>query len=264
MIHETLLQAEVGKLLTVLFGKRFATLEKLTLERLLSKNPYLYRALGIADSSEFIQQLMIAFVSSSDETIFGNDFIEPLAIFAATHGTTSDAELRNVTVGAGAGQDIAIETARSYLAISVKSSKNIFNSQSAKGQGSEFQALQARLKKLNKIFRPIIGYGYGRKTERKASTVEKVAGQVFWEMLSGETDFYLRISAAMEPFAGEHGQTYKAAFATKHQQLLREFMLEYVMPSGVIEWAKVVAFNSAKDKPKSPPKATKSRASQYE
>lgn len=259
MIPDAQLHAEVGRLLGILYAKRFAALDKLSLGRLLSKNPYLYRALGIADSLEFIQQLMIAFVSSSDETIFGNDFIEPLAIFAATHGTASDGELRNVTVGAGAGQDIAIETANSYLAISVKSSKNIFNSQSAKGQGSEFQALQARLKKLNKGFRPIIGYGYGRKTERKATPVEKLAGQVFWELLSGERDFYLRISHAMEQFAGQHGPAYQQAFATKHQQLLREFMLEYVQPSGVISWDKVVEFNSAQAKPRKTPLTTSAR-----
>lgn len=250
MISEVQLQSEVGRLLQTLYAKRFAALENLSLGRLLNKNPYLYRALGIADSLEFIQQLMIAFVSSSDETIFGNDFIEPLAIFAATYGTASDGEPRNVTVGAGAGQDIAIETANTYLAISVKSSKNIFNSQSAKGQGSEFQALQARLKKLNKGFRPIIGYGYGRKTERKETPVEKLAGQVFWELLSGEKDFYLRISHAMAQFAGKHGPAYQQAFATKHQQLLREFMLEYVEPNGLISWDKVVAFNSAQMKPK--------------
>ena len=152
MIANKVLQAEVGRLLEVLYAKRFAALEKLTLTRVLAKNPYLYRALGIGDPSEFIMQLMVAFVSSSDETIFGNDFLEPLAIFSATHANEHSDPTRSVTVGAGAGQDIAIETAKSYLAISVKSSKNIFNSQSAKGQDSEFTALRARLKKLNKQF----------------------------------------------------------------------------------------------------------------
>ena len=249
-IADQQLKTEVGRLLTTLYAKRFAALDKLTLARLLNKNPYLYRALGIADSSEFIQQLMIAFVSSSDETIFGNDFIEPLAVFAASHSPNASGIPRTVTVGAGAGQDIAIETAKSYLAISVKSSKNIFNSQSAKGQSGEFGALQARLKKLNKVFRPIIGYGYGRKLERKASTVEKMAGQVFWNMLTGDDSFYLRISSAMESFAGQHGHAYKTMFDTRHQQLLREFMIEYVDVNGLIQWDKVVAFNSAAVKPK--------------
>lgn len=250
MMSEQLLQDEIGRLLSVLYGKRFAALDKLGLAKLLNKNPYLYRALGISDSSEFIMQLMVAFVSSSDETIFGNDFLEPLAIFSAKNAGSSEEGYRSVTVGAGAGQDIAIETANSYLAISVKSSKNIFNSQSAKGQDSEFTALQARLKKLNKVFRPIIGYGYGRKTMRKASNVEKLAGQVFWHLLTGEIDFYLRISKAMEKFSGEHGQVYKTIFEKKHQQLLREFMIDYVDSEGSIRWDHVVAFNSAQTKPK--------------
>jgi Type II restriction endonuclease EcoO109I len=252
MILDTLLCEEIGRLLGVLYGKRFAALDNLSLNRLLAKNPYLYRALGIADPSEFITQLMVAFVSSSDETIFGNDFIEPLAIFAAKNAMYSDGSLRSVTVGAGAGQDIAIETATSYLAISVKSSTNIFNSQSSKGQDSEFVALRARLKKLNKEFRPIIGYGYGRKQTRKASNVEKLAGQMFWQLLTGEVDFYLRISAAMHSFADQHGDQYKNAFAQKNRQLLREFMLSYVNSFGDIDWNGVVAFNSAQEKPKQP------------
>lgn len=250
LMSEPLLQAEIGRLLGILYRKRFAALDKLNLTRLLSKNPYLYRALGISDSSEFIMQLMVAFVSSSDETIFGNDFLEPLAIFAAKNTTVSDEDLRSVTVGAGAGQDIAIETATSYLAISVKSSKNIFNSQSSKGQDSEFTALKARLKKLNKVFRPIIGYGYGRKLTRKASNVEKLAGQAFWHLLTGESDFYLRISSAMDSFSGQHGPVYKMIFEKKHQQLLREFMINYVDKEGSIRWENVVAFNSAEVKPK--------------
>lgn len=250
MIAENLLTQEVGRLLGVLYGKRFAALDKLNLARILNKNPYLYRALGFSDSSEFIMQLMVAFVSSSDETIFGNDFLEPLAFFAATHANEHGDLVRTVTVGAGAGQDIAIETATSYLAIAVKSGKNIFNAQSTKGQFAEFTALNSRLKKLNKSIRPIIGYGYGRKLQRKASNDEKLAGQSFWRLLTGESDFYLRLSAAMESFAGEHGSVYRVAFEKKHQQLLREFMIDYVDESGKILWQKVVAFNSAEVKPK--------------
>ena len=51
MMPELLLQEEIGRLLGILYGKRFAAIDKLNLARLLSKNPYLYRALGIADSS---------------------------------------------------------------------------------------------------------------------------------------------------------------------------------------------------------------------
>ena len=81
MISESKLNAEIGRLLTVLYEKRFGALDRLTLGKLLNKNPYLYRALGFSDASDFMGQLLVAYVSSSDETIFGNDFIEPLAVF---------------------------------------------------------------------------------------------------------------------------------------------------------------------------------------
>lgn len=261
MIADSRLNTEVGRLLEILYAKRFGALERLTLGKLLNKNPYLYRALGFTDSSEFIGQLLIAYVSSSDETIFGNDFIEPLAVFSAQNRKVSLGEQWQVSVGASTGQDIAIETASEYLAISVKSSKNILNSQSAKGQSGEFQALQARLKKINKLFRPIIGFGYGRKTSKKDTVIEKLAGQAFWETLTGESNFYLRISKAMERFANTHGSLYKDAFENKHQQLLREFMIDYVSPKGIILWEKVVIFNSATDKPKKTSKQNKPSSS---
>ena len=68
MISDSRLNTEVGRLLEILYAKRFGALERLTLGKLLNKNPYLYRALGFTDSSEFIGQLLIAYVSSSDES----------------------------------------------------------------------------------------------------------------------------------------------------------------------------------------------------
>lgn len=258
MIEQAVLEQKIGALLQTLYSKRFAALSNLKLSDLLKKNPYLYRALGLNQPADLIAQLLAARLSSSDETIFGNDFFEPLAVFAAQQAQP-DAQ---VSVGAGAGQDIAIETAQAYLAISVKSGTNIFNSQSAKGQSAEFQQLQARLKKLGKMFRPIIGYGYGRKSEpKKASPVERLAGQQFWQLLTGEADFYLRISQAMETFATEHAATFKQALDTKQNALLREFMIDFVEESGNIRWDAVVAFSSQAAAPRRARKPTPSATS---
>jgi len=247
MIPEALLHDKVGILLATLYTKRLAALQTLTLGDLLKKNPYLYRALGVSRPVEFIEQALLARISSSDETIFGNDFFEPLAFFAAQQAQAE----ATVSVGAGAGQDFAIETAREYWAVAVKSGTNIFNAQSEKGQSAEFQQLQARLKKLGKMFRPIIGYGYGRKAMPKvASPVERLAGQKFWELLTGEADFYLRISRAMESFASEHAHTFKQALMLKQDALLREFMIAFVAPSGHVDWDAVVAYNSSATAPK--------------
>ena len=107
MIEAKALEDQVGLLLSVLYAKRFASLEKLRLKRLLDKNPYLYRALGIEDSLELLRQLLIAFVSSSDETLFGNDFFEPLALWAAGESSGHSGGQRVVTVGGAAGIDIS-------------------------------------------------------------------------------------------------------------------------------------------------------------
>ena len=101
------------------------------------------------------------------------------------------------------------------------------------------------------MFRPIIGYGYGRKAAPKiANPVERLAGQRFWELLTGEPDFYLRISRSMETWASEHSAIFKQALATKQDALLRAFMIDFVAPSGHINWDAVVAFNSCATAPR--------------
>lgn len=251
MISDAALSAKAGALLDGLYVKRLQPLDKLTLNTLMSKNPYLYKALGLGKASDLIDQMLLARVSNSDETIFGNDFFEPLAMFTAEQYAQGSGGTVQATVGAGAGQDVAIQTTNAYLAISVKSGINIFNSQSEKGQSTEFGQMQARLKKLNLMFRPIIGYGYGRKKEPKvASPVERLAGQTFWALLSGETEYYLRIARAMTPFASSHAEEFKHALEQKNNRLLLQFMLNFVDGAGAIDWDKVVAYNRGSTTPK--------------
>lgn len=55
------------------------------------KNPYLYRAKAMENATDIVKSVLDAFVSSSEETIFGNCFFEPLAI-AASGGNKALAE----------------------------------------------------------------------------------------------------------------------------------------------------------------------------
>ena len=63
--------------------KRIKSLESLTLDKLLKKNPYLFKAKNILTASELVRGLLEAFLSSSEEKLFG-DFLEDLAIFIAS------------------------------------------------------------------------------------------------------------------------------------------------------------------------------------
>ena len=250
MITKSKLDAKVAELLDVLYVRRVAQLQALTLTMLLNKNPYLYRAIGIQRPDHFLDGLLIARISSSDETIFGNEFFEPLALWAAEQAKIPG---RKVSVGAGAGQDISIESATEYFAISVKSGKNIFNSQSDKGQKAEFDQLEALLKKLKKAFHKVVGFGYGRQSSTKVATpVIKKAGQDFWELLTGEPDFYVRISDAISKPATIHKAKFDAMLLKKQAELLRQFMIDFVDVDGTVRWQKVVEFNSARARPTRP------------
>ena len=258
MIPDIDLDNKVAELLGVLYQRRFAQLSALTLTKLLNKNPYLYRAVGIQRPDHLLDGLIGARISSSDETIFGNEFFEPLALWAAGAARLPD---RTVSVGAGAGQDISIESPTEYFAISVKSGKNIFNSQSNKGQKTEFDQLEARLKKLKKAFHKVVGFGYGRQaTPKVEKPIAKKAGQDFWELLTGEPDFYVRISDAISKPAAIHKATFDAALLKKHSELLRQFMIDFVDSDGTVQWQKVVEFNSARARPARPARTRTKRS----
>ena len=95
------------------------------------KNPYLYRAKAMQSASEIVESVLTAFVSSSEETIFGNCFFEPIAI-AASGGNKALAE----------GIDIMIQdkTTNTISAIAVKSGPSVFNADSKKRQEQNFMA----------------------------------------------------------------------------------------------------------------------------
>lgn len=248
MISEDQLDTKIKQLLDIVYEKRFNKLKETELKRLLKKNPYLFRSVGINDANDLIEAMLDAFLSSSDETLFGNDFFEPLALWTAQNANHESLEERTVTVGSASGTDISIETATSYLAIAVKSGTNIFNSQSTKGQSTEFQELQSRLRKMGKEIRPILGYGYGRARSKAGSKAERHAGEAFWHLLSGEQDFYIRICDSIGKFALLHRAEYLKEYAKTKNRLHKHLSINFISDDGELDWEKVVKYNSSVEK----------------
>src|SRR3989338_9047278 len=62
--------------------RKLKSLEDLKLGKLLTKNPYLFRAKNLVTPHELVDDLLSAFLSSSEEKMFG-DFLEGLAVFVA-------------------------------------------------------------------------------------------------------------------------------------------------------------------------------------
>ena len=202
------------------------------------KNPYLYRAKAMQSASEIVESVLTAFVSSSEETIFGNCFFEPIAI-AASGGNKALAE----------GIDIMIQdkTTNTISAIAVKSGPSVFNADSKKRQEQNFMAASKLAQQVKARYEAYIGYAYGKKKESgrgKPKMYQELAGKRFWMELTGDEDFYLKIIQFMGNLPEQYVSLYKESYNKAFNRLVREFSNKFCKEDGSIDWEKLVEFNS--------------------
>ncbi len=235
-----MLERAVQTRLNEFYERRIAKLATLDLKKTLRrKNPYLFRAVGLLDANEVIERLLNDFMSSSDETIFGDAFFEPLAKDLGS-GSCAPAE----------GVDVVVETETAYKAIAVKSGPSVFNAQSKRRQNQEFQKLRSRMMKLQKHFDAIVGYSYGQRYsppgENKIFT--EVAGQRFWAELTGAENCYLLIIEAMKDLPHRHKDRFNEEWAKAKNRFAKEFITDFCRDDGMIDWSTLLVFNSGAKK----------------
>ena len=217
--------------------RRIAKLDGLKLKHILKrKNPYLFKAIGTQSAPELIESLLTAYMSSSDETIFGDVVFEPIAL-ALCAGGTSPSE----------GVDLAIESDDKYLAVSVKSGPNPFNSSQRKKQNEQFLSLRSRVQKLHKEYDALLGYCYGQKSipANKTKVYRENAGQEFWSEITGDKNFYLKLIKEMkEDVIDVHKREYGDSWDKAVNRYVREFTNEFCKSNGSIDWVRLTEFNS--------------------
>jgi hypothetical protein len=200
------------------------------------KNPYLFRAKAVNGASQLVDAVLSAFVSSSEETIFGDVFFEPIALIAV-QGQKALAK----------GVDIMVERENTIYAIAVKSGTSVFNGDSRQTQEKNFIAAFKLAQQAHKSFTPIVGYGYGRKRATSRGQPKmylQLAGQVFWEELTGDNEFYLKLIRYMEQLPETYIEGFNAAYQKAANRLVREFTIEFCYDDGSIHWEKLVKYNS--------------------
>ena len=212
---------------------------KLDIKKIMKrKNPYLYRAKAVQNANDIVSSVLDAFVTSSEETIFGNCFFEPLAI-AASGGSKALAE----------GVDIMIEKKEenTIYAVAVKSGTSVFTADSKKRQEQNFAAAAKLAKQAKARYEAIIGYGYGKKRitgKGVPKMYQELAGQEFWAELTGEEDFYLKIIQFMGELPEQYLEDYQKSYNNAMNRLLKQFTTEFCKDTGEIDWDKLVKFNS--------------------
>ena len=234
------LEKLISECLNNFYQSRLQRLDGLKLKTVLRrKNPYLFKALNTEKASEIIEQILFAYISSSDETIFGDKFCEPIAK-QVSGGTVSPSE----------GVDVAVETDDRYSAYAVKSGPNPFNSSAKKRQSDEFAALRSRLLKIRKQFDPVLAYSYGRtiKEPGKNKIYREVAGQAFWQELTGDPNFYIKLITLMGDVPRKHIEKYRPQLDAAINRFTLEFTRDFCFDSGQINWQKLVEFVSKTEK----------------
>lgn len=185
--------------------------------------------------------LLESHLKESDETIFGDAFFEPLALLASG-GRIADAQ----------GIDIIVETDSKYLAIAVKSGPNPFNAAQKRRQNAEFNALRSRLQRTHKTYDPLLGHSYGRNMAgpNETKNYRDSSGQAFWEELTGDSDFYLKLIRLMKDEPLKYKDEFDREWAAIINKLTIEFMTHFCLPDGHIDWEKLVEYVSARERPK--------------
>jgi len=230
-------EANIG----VFHQKRIERLDGLKLKTVLKKkNPYLFKAKHILTASEIVQGIADALISSAEETIFG-DWLEGLAIFIN----------QKVYGGWKAGiPNIDLEFDKDHIRyiVNIKSGPNWGNSSQISKMRTDFKTAQKTLRTSNSkiVVVSVNGCCYGIDNNPDKGDYFKYCGQAFWEFISGNENLYMDIIEPLGHLAKERNEEFQQTYSRKLNQFTKEFIEDFCGDDGLINWNKLVAFNSGK------------------
>jgi len=218
--------------------KRINSLESLKLNKLLKKNPYLFKAKNIQTASEFMTSLLEAFLSSSEEKLFG-DFLECLAIFVA-------GETCNGHKSTAPGVDLEFMNKDIHYIVSVKSGPSWGNSSQQNKLEEDLKKAVRRVKQssLGQNVQPVLGICYGKTRTNIIRGYLKVVGQNFWYLISENKILYTDIIEPVGYRAKEHNDSFDEEKSKVINLFTKKFIDQFCDNNGSINWEKLVRYNS--------------------
>ncbi|MCA9932615.1 MAG: cytosolic protein [Ardenticatenaceae bacterium] len=219
--------------------RKIASLEQLTLKKLLSKNPYLFKAKHITTAGQLMEGLLDAFLSSSEEKLFG-DFLEGLAVFIA--GKTAGGHKSTAQ-----GIDLEFIDRGVHFVVSIKSGPNWGNSSQHKKLAQDLRSAVIRVKQARGGLRvePVLGICYGKtRTSYTRDGYLKVVGQNFWTLISNNQSLYTDIIEPIGYRAKEHNEAFGGGRGQVVNKFTGQFITQFCDIDGAINWNELVKFNS--------------------
>ena len=233
----------VEKEFNTFYYGRLSNLKKIKLnDLLLRKNPYLFKVKNVLLTQDFVKSLLDAYLSSQEETIFGN-FLEGLAIFVneKTHkGWKSSTQ----------GIDLEFNKDKTRYIVAIKSGPNWGNSSQVRKMREDFRKAEQTIRTSNSKLHVVAVNGccYGKESKPDKGDYFKYCGQKFWDFISGNTDLYLKIIKPLGYSAKEKNEEFNEEYAQMINKFTQEFSEKFVT-NGKIDWNALVQFNSSEIKP---------------
>ena len=231
-------EANVGEF----HNRLLSSLNELSLPVILyKKNPYLFRAKALTTPADVVKGLLDAFLSSREETIFGN-WMEGLAIFI-------NEKVYNGRKSAVNGIDLEFDNDNIRYIVAIKSGPNWGNSSQIKKMITDFDTARRVIKTSgSKIhIEAVNGCCYGRdNVPEKAGNYSKLCGQRFWEFISGEENLYTELVEPLGHKAKEKTEAFNEAYSKVLTRFTDEFTKNFCKEDYSIDWNRLVKHSSSK------------------
>jgi len=232
-------QQYVEQNIGVFHKKRILGLTDLELRKVLAKkNPYLFKAKYLLTAQDIIKSLTDAFISSQEETIFG-DWLEGLAIFI--NEKVYDGRKSGIP-----GIDLEFDKDGIRHIVTIKSGPNWGNSSQIAKMVSDFKTAQKTLRTSNSniMVKAVNGCCYGRDRSPDKGDYFKLCGQQFWKFISDESELYVNMIEPLGHQARDRNDDFLESYARMINLFTKEFADTFCMSDGSIDWNKFVQFNS--------------------
>jgi len=229
----------VNQEITQFHQNKLSKLETIKLKEVLrKKNPYLFRAKNVQSAQEIVEGMLSASLSSSEEKMFG-DFLESLALFISAQ--TCDGRKSSAS-----GIDLEFERDNTIYLVSIKSGPNWGNSSQKKALREDFRKARTiqRQSIKDKVIQPVLGICYGKTQTTDNGIYMQITGQRFWHFVSGDPDLYIKLIEPISHRAEYHNEDFDSKKSAVENRLVEEFIEDFCDESGVIQWDKLVQFNS--------------------
>ncbi len=213
------------------------------------KNPYLFKAKNIETAGDLAKNILDAFLSSQEETIFG-DLMESLAIYVCRQifggKKAEEGKYRSV--------DLIFERDNKIYIVGIKSGPNWGNSDQVNTMKKNFKKAKRIIgeEQGRKNIVAVNGCMYGRdnqahKVNRRDPQLSyyKICGQAFWELVSGDNQLYKKIIQPLDKEAKKRDEVFKQLYIKKVNEMTKS-VIESFCVKNALSWDKLLDYVSKK------------------